>query len=148
MASAEPDACDICRGEAFDVEFGRTLVWQDDLWRLSTSVVTPILGFSYLEPIRHIPYISDLDGPEAESFGPTLARITGLLKGLTDADIVYALMFGDHVAHLHVNLVPHRRGDGLTGGSQLLDPASPALAPDVQEAFVARLRAAARDALT
>ena len=134
--------CDICRGEAFDAEFGRTLVWQDDLWRLSTSVVAPILGFSYLEPRRHIPYISDLDGPEAATFGSTLARVTSLLKTLADADIVFALMFGDHRPHLHVNLVPHRVGDAVTGGDALIDPSALDLPRDVHEAFVARLRTA------
>jgi diadenosine tetraphosphate (Ap4A) HIT family hydrolase len=135
-------ACDICRGEAFDAEFGRTLVWQDDLWRLSTSRVAPIVGFSYLEPRRHIPYITDLDGPEATTFGPALARATTVLKDLTGADIVYALMFGEHVPHLHVNLVPHRAGDVVIGGAQLLDPSAPALPRDVHDAFVGRLRAA------
>jgi diadenosine tetraphosphate (Ap4A) HIT family hydrolase len=141
VAGAE-QACDICRGEAFDAEFGRVQVWRDELWRLSTSVIAPILGFSYLEPIRHIPFITDLDGPEGASFGPTLAAVTSLLKELTEADIVYALIFGDHVPHLHVNLVPHRAGDAVTGGAGLLNPDAPALPTTEHEAFVDRLRAA------
>jgi len=138
--------CDICRGEAFDVEFGRTLVWQDELWRLSTSLVAPIVGFSCLEPRRHIPFINDLDGPEAMSFGPTLARVTAVLMSLTGCDIVYALMFGDHVPHLHVNLVPHRAGDAVTGGAELIDPAAPIPPREVHEAFVDRLRSAVAEA--
>jgi diadenosine tetraphosphate (Ap4A) HIT family hydrolase len=141
MANREP-ACDICRGDAFDIEFGRVLVWQNALWRLSTSIRAPILGFSYLEPRRHIPYVSDLDGPEAASFGQTLAAVTNLLKRQTGADIVYALMFGDHVLHLHVNLVPHRAGDAVTGGATLLDPAAVPLHPEQHERFVAGLRTA------
>jgi diadenosine tetraphosphate (Ap4A) HIT family hydrolase len=142
VAGAER-ACDICRGEAFDAEFGRVQVWRDELWRLSTSVIAPILGFSYLEPLRHIPFITDLDGPEGASFGPTLAAVTSLLKELTEADIVYALIFGDHVSHMHVNLVPHRAGDAVTGGAGLLDPSAPALPAADHEVFVDRLRAAA-----
>jgi diadenosine tetraphosphate (Ap4A) HIT family hydrolase len=140
VVSETSTGCNICRGEAFDLEFGRVLVWQDDLWRLSTSVVAPIVGFSYLEPRRHIPFIADLDGPEAASFGPTLARVTNRLRTLTGAEFVYALMFGDHVPHLHVNIVPHRPGDAVTGGAALLDPAAPPLPREVHEAFVARLR--------
>ena len=140
MASERVAGCDICRGEAFDVEFGRVLVWQDDLWRLSTSVVAPLVGFSYLEPRRHIPFIADLDGPEAASFGPTLARVTSLLRTLTGAEFVYALMFGDHVPHLHVNIVPHRPGDAVAGGAALIDPSVPPLPREVHDAFVARLR--------
>jgi diadenosine tetraphosphate (Ap4A) HIT family hydrolase len=147
MAGDRRPPCDICRGEAFDAEFGRTLVWRDELWRLATSVVAPIVGFSYLEPIRHISDISDLDGREAETFGPALSRVTRLLKALTGADVVYALMFGDHIAHLHVNLVPHRAGDAVTGGATLIDPAAPALPRDVHDTFVTRLRAAAGEVL-
>jgi diadenosine tetraphosphate (Ap4A) HIT family hydrolase len=141
--AGEGQACDICRGDAFDTEFGRTLVWQDDVWRLSTNVQAPILGFSYLEPRRHIPFITDLDGPEAASFGPTLAAVTSLLKRETGADIVYALILGEHVPHLHVNLVPHRAGDPVGGGASLVDPDAPALPADEHETFVNRLRSAA-----
>ena len=140
--AGEGHACDICRGEAFDAEFGRVLVWRNDLWRLSTSIRAPILGFSYIEPIRHIPYVSDLDGAEAADFGSTLARVTAVLKVATGADIVYALMFGDHMPHLHVNLVPHRAGDAVTGGARLLDESAPSLPASEHEAFVGRLRAA------
>jgi diadenosine tetraphosphate (Ap4A) HIT family hydrolase len=135
--------CDICRGEAFDAEFGRELVWRNDLWRLSTSIRAPILGFSYLEPIRHIPFINELDGPEAATFGPTLAHVTDILKRLTGADIVYALVFGDHIPHLHVNIAPHRTGDAVTGGASIVDPAAPALPPEDHQRFLSRLRATA-----
>ena len=138
--AGEGQACEICRGEAFDADFGRVLIWHNDLWRLSTSVIAPILAYSYLEPLRHIPFVTDLDGPEAASFGSTLAAVTGLLKELTEADIVYALMFGDHVPHLHVNLVPHRAGDAVTGGVALLDESAPSLPSELHEAFVDRLR--------
>jgi diadenosine tetraphosphate (Ap4A) HIT family hydrolase len=135
--------CDICRGEAFDAEFGRALVWQDDLWRLSTSLVASVVGFSYLEPRRHIAHITDLDGPEATSFGPTLAKVATLLRDQAGADLVYALIFGERVAHLHVNLAPHRPGDALTGGASVVDSAVPAPPPEAHRAFVERLRRAA-----
>ena len=141
MASAAGSAgCRICTGEQFDREFGRKLVWHDDLWRVSTSVRAPILGFSYLEPRRHIPFIADLDGPEAETFGPVLARVTRVIRELTSADIVYALMFGDHIPHLHVNIVPHRAGDAVIGGADVVDPNARPLPADAHEAFVERLR--------
>ena len=144
MAPPE-QACDICRGDEFDAEFGRTFVWQDELWRLTTNIQSPILGFSYLEPRRHISYITNLDGEEAASFGPTLAAVTSLLKRTTGADIVYALIFGDHVAHLHVNLVPHRAGDPVGGGASLVDPEAPALPAEEHDAFIGRLRSAASE---
>jgi diadenosine tetraphosphate (Ap4A) HIT family hydrolase len=138
--STAPQKCQICSGDEFDREFGRVVVWHDDLWRLSTSVIAPIVGFSYLEPRRHIPFITDLDGAEALSFGATLARVTRLIREITGADIVYALLFGEHVPHLHVNIVPHRSGDAVVaGGADLLDADAPALPREIHQAFVERL---------
>lgn len=109
------NGCPLCRPSDADREFGRTEVWTDDLWRLTTSVgpgdVT--LGFSYLEPRRHIAHIEDLDGEEAATFGPVLARCTRALKQATSAELVYVYVFGGGIAHLHVHLAPHHAGDAL-----------------------------------
>jgi diadenosine tetraphosphate (Ap4A) HIT family hydrolase len=105
--------CSICRGELDDHYFDRIEVWQDDLWRLTVSLSSEVPGFAYLEPKRHVPYITDLDGVEAASFGPVLARCTRILREVTRAEVVYAYIFGDSIPHLHVHLAPHRKGDGL-----------------------------------
>jgi len=107
----------MCAGPSADPGFFREQVWQDDLWRLTTSSGPgdPTLGFSYLEPKRHIPHITDLDGEEAATFGPVLARCTAALKAATGAELVYVYVFGDSIPHLHVHLAPHRAGDALVG---------------------------------
>ncbi len=64
------------------------------------------LGFAYLEPIRHIPYQADLDGPEATTFGPIIARASAALRDASGARLVYAYVFGGGVPHLHVHLAP------------------------------------------
>jgi diadenosine tetraphosphate (Ap4A) HIT family hydrolase len=89
-------------------------VWEDELWRLTTSVSgDPVPGFSYLEPKRHIPFITDLGGDEARTFGPVMARTMGALKEATEAEIVYVYIFGEGITHLHIHLAPHQKGDGL-----------------------------------
>ncbi|MGE0238294.1 MAG: HIT family protein [Parvibaculaceae bacterium] len=105
--------CVICAGAEGDAALGRIEVWRDDLWRLTLSLDAEVPGFAYLEPIRHIATIADLDGPEAQSFGATIARMSRALKAATSAKIVYVYIFGDGVAHLHVHLAPHRAGDAL-----------------------------------
>jgi hypothetical protein len=61
--SAEIDKdCPICRGAAFDPELDRIPVWEDGLWRLTVSLAAEVPGFAYLEPKRHVPYVTDLDG--------------------------------------------------------------------------------------
>jgi diadenosine tetraphosphate (Ap4A) HIT family hydrolase len=100
--------CTICRGHDGDPELDRVEVFRDGLWRLSMSRHGPTLGFSYLEPIRHIPYLADLDGPEAASFGPIVARACRAVREATGARLVYAYVFGGGIPHLHVHLAPNR----------------------------------------
>jgi diadenosine tetraphosphate (Ap4A) HIT family hydrolase len=112
MIDHESD-CVLCRGVAGDLELQRVQVWEDSLWRLTVSLDAEILAFSYLEPKRHIPHITDLDGEEAHTFGEVLARISRVLQEETAAELVYVYVFGGSVPHLHVHLAPHQPGDGL-----------------------------------
>jgi diadenosine tetraphosphate (Ap4A) HIT family hydrolase len=109
------EECALCRGAEADQEFGRVQVWENDLWRLTMSMDSYTPAFCYLEPKRHIPYITELDGDEARTFGTTMARVTTVLKEITEAEVVYAYIFGGGIPHLHVHLAPHREGDALSG---------------------------------
>ena len=100
--------CAICAGPARDPELGRVEVWRDNHWRLSMSQHTATLGFGYLEPIRHIPFLADLDGPEAATFGPAIARASTAIREASGAALVYAYVFGDGIPHLHVHLAANR----------------------------------------
>ncbi|HET6746224.1 MAG TPA: hypothetical protein VFH90_10325 [Candidatus Limnocylindria bacterium] len=100
--------CAICRGPAGDDELDRVEVWRDDLWRLSMSRHGSTVGFAYLEPIRHIPFLADLDGDEAATFGPAIARSCTALQDATGARLVYAYVFGGGIPHLHVHLAPNQ----------------------------------------
>ena len=60
----------------FDRRCNRIAVWEDALWRLTVSLAAEVPGFAYLEPKRHVPYVTDLDGAEAATFGAVLARCT------------------------------------------------------------------------
>lgn len=105
--------CTICRGRDGDGELDRVHVWDDRLWRLSMSTSGYTTGFGYLEPKRHIPHITDLDGAEAATFGRVLARVTSALRAAADAELVWVYIFGGGIPHLHVHLAPHREGDVL-----------------------------------
>lgn len=102
------DDCALCAGAAMDDALMRTEVWSDDLWRLTAANVTEVAGFSYLEPRRHIADITELDGPEAGSFGEAIAAASAAIKDATGSELVYVYIFGDNVPHLHVHLAPHR----------------------------------------
>jgi diadenosine tetraphosphate (Ap4A) HIT family hydrolase len=105
--------CILCDPDRASAEFQRVTVWEDDIWRLSTLLQGAVPGFSFLEPKRHITHITELDGPEATTFGPVVARVTTALREATAAEVVYVYVFGSGVPHLHVHLAPHREGDPL-----------------------------------
>ena len=105
--------CIICQGASADAELLRIQIWEDQYWRLSMSLAAETLGFSYLEPKRHITDITQLDGDEARTLGETLARVTQVLCEEIGADLVYIYVFGDSIPHLHFHLAPHRPGDAL-----------------------------------
>ena len=111
--------CEVAQADAF---FARRRVWEDDLWRLSVVQRGAVAGFAHLESRRHIPAITDLDGPEATSLGAVLARVTAGIREATAAERVYVYIFGDRVPHLHFNLAPQHPGGGLTGGAGLVRP--------------------------
>lgn len=136
---------------------GREQVWEDAHWRLTTSIGPgdPTLGFSYLEPKRHIPSIMDLDGGEAVTFGMAIARSARALREATNSDGVYVYVFGGHIEHLHVHLAPHHEGDALndavlkgefveeplaTGGVAVVSRDYPAIPQEELRAVAARVR--------
>jgi len=146
--------CPICRGADGDIELQRVQVWEDDLWRLTISLNAEVLAFAYLEPKRHIPDITALDGEEARTFGEVLARVSEALRNETDADLVYVYVFGGGIPHLHVHLAPHHAGDALntqmirgeveerkldSGATQFMSKDFPALPESAQLAIARRI---------
>jgi diadenosine tetraphosphate (Ap4A) HIT family hydrolase len=105
--------CAICRGPEGDKELDRVQVWEDGIWRLTTARSGEVAGFSFLEPKRHIPHITDLDGEEARTFGSVLAKTTRAIRDAAEAEVVYIYVFGEGIPHLHLHLAPHRKGDPL-----------------------------------
>jgi len=94
----------------------------------------PSSRFAHLETRRHVPFITDLDGPEAVTLGSVLARATRVLRDAAGAEKTYVYVFGDRTPHLHFNLAPHQDGDGLRGGPGLFDPDAPDADPAVHRA--------------
>lgn len=108
-----PEGCILCDPERAEKELSRATVWQDGTWRLSTLLFGAVPGFSYLEPRRHVPHVTDLDGEEAATFGETLARTTRAARDAVGAELSYVYILGGGVPHLHVHIAPHREGDAL-----------------------------------
>ncbi|MFI5942770.1 HIT family protein [Streptomyces uncialis] len=136
------DPCMLCHVEEADAFFPRRRVWQDERWRLSVVLQGAVPGFAHLEPLRHIPFVTDLDGPEAVSLGPALARATTAIQAATGAEKVYVYVFGDRLPHLHFNLAPHHPDGPLTGGPGLLRPDAESVPPAEHHAMAAAVERA------
>ena len=132
----------LCDVAVADEVFDRVRVFDDGIWRLSVVRGGPVAGFAHLEPHRHIPHVTDLDGREAETFGPVLARVTTALRDAGGAELTYAYVFGERVPHLHVNLAPHTAGDALVGGPGLVRPDAEPVPREAHEAMAAAVRTA------
>jgi len=89
------EECMLCRPEIADAFFTRVRLWEDEHWRLSAVLQGAILGFAHLETRRHIPFITDLDGPEAATLGLVLARATRVLREAAGAELTYVYVFGE-----------------------------------------------------
>ena len=113
------------------------------------------LGFAYLEPIRHIRSLADLDGPEAATFGPAIARASAALREASGAPLVYAYVFGGGIPHLHVHLAPNKPEGVLntalisgeieerklpSGATEIISSEHPDLPQDQVEAVTQRTR--------
>jgi diadenosine tetraphosphate (Ap4A) HIT family hydrolase len=107
-------SCLLCRGAEADAQMHCVQVWEDARWRVTTSLDAEVRGFSYLMPKRHVPFVTELDGEEASTFGPVLARVTRALKEAARAELVYVYVFGGGIPHLHLHLAPHLEGDALS----------------------------------
>ena len=97
-------------------------------------------GFCYLEPLRHISYITDLDGEEAATFGVVLAKVSAALKRVTGAELVYVYIYGGTIPHLHVHLAPHRSGDAYCDVIVHGDVDEAAWSPEEVQRFCAAFR--------
>jgi diadenosine tetraphosphate (Ap4A) HIT family hydrolase len=136
MTDGSP-GCALCRGPEGDRELGRNQVWEDRLWRLTTATEGEVAGLSYLEPKRHIPYITNLDGDEARTLGFVIALTTSALKEVTGAEVVYIYVFGDGIPHLHLHLAPRRHRDPLNDTMIRGEPTETPL-PSGATSFVSR----------
>lgn len=134
------EGCPLCEGEQGDAKLKRELVWEDRLWRLTMSLYSEIPGFSYLEPKRHLPHVTDLEGEEARTLGIVLASTTRAILRETGADLVFIYVFGGRIPHVHFHLAPHKRGDALS--TDILSREAPLVPEPELRALANRVRRA------
>lgn len=121
--------CVACRATRGEIVAPGGALYDDGMWRLEhTFEPIPMVGWLVLKPLRHLESLADLTPDEAAALGPLLRRITEALDEVLAPAKVYAVLFAEAVAHLHIHLIPRApdlpeeyRGPGVF---QLLSAAS------------------------
>lgn len=104
LETADCVGCQANRGEI--VAPGGAL-YDDGLWRLEhTFEPFPMVGWLILKPLRHVESLADLTPDEAAALGPLLRRITAAMTETLAPARVYAALFAESVAHVHIHLIP------------------------------------------
>lgn len=110
---------------------------------LGREGTTAYLGQLFVEPRRHAPGLADLTDAESRAVGWWCAQASRALRDAAGAEHVYAAVFGDGVAHLHVHLLPRFPGTPREYWWTRVDEWPQARRGDIEEigAFARELRA-------
>lgn len=99
--------CVACRANRGEIVAPGAALYDDGLWRLEhTFEPIPMVGWLVLKPLRHVESLADLTAEEAAALGPLLRRITQAMNATLTPAKVYAALFAEAVAHLHIHLIP------------------------------------------
>jgi len=109
-----PD-CFVCRKHRGEILIPGGPIYEDEVVyighvKIREGEASAYLGHLMVEPKRHAPGLADLTDTEAQALGFLVARLSRALKASEKAEHVYAFVLGDHVAHLHIHVVPRYPG--------------------------------------
>jgi histidine triad (HIT) family protein len=94
------------------------IVYQDDL-ALAFLDRSPLqFGHVLLIPRQHLATLADLPPTQIQSFFQTLQRLANAVEAGLQAEGTFVAInnkVSQSVPHLHVHIVPRRKGDGLKG---------------------------------
>ncbi len=92
---------------------------------------SPVPGWLFVAPIRHVEQIDDLDAGERAALGPLLAEVAAALRAETPCAKVYLSIFAEVLHHCHVHVVARppdhpaaERGPRLFASEPRADPAA------------------------
>jgi histidine triad (HIT) family protein len=113
---ADADDCVFC--EIASGERDGHVVWSDDVAVAFLDRRPLFPGHTLVVPRRHVVTLADLDPDEIGPYFRRVQLIAGVMPEALDAGGTFVAnnnVVSQSVAHLHVHVVPRRRGDGLRG---------------------------------
>ncbi|HEY9790816.1 MAG TPA: HIT domain-containing protein [Candidatus Obscuribacterales bacterium] len=128
--------CLICRRHK-DSSRAPLVVYEDDLFKVSHSIETNILGYFSLETRRHVLHPGEFSKEEATAYGRVLSNLMAAMSQVVDCHRIYTFSLSETVPHFHVHVIPRREdfpraysGRGITQ-YPVQPPADPALVQEV-----------------
>jgi histidine triad (HIT) family protein len=146
-ADDQPTGCFICdkhrQGDAAEggVLYQDALVYAGHIHTMGQH--TAYRGWLVIEPKRHTAALGELTVAEASALGVLVNRLARILKEGTNAEHVYAFVYGDAVKHLHVHLAPRYPDTPREYWGARVNrwPSAPRVNEQQMREFVASLRA-------
>ena len=105
--------CLVCRKHRGEINLPGGAIYEDHLvyaGHILSDQGPTYLGYLMVELKRHAPGLADQTDEEAQALGLLVARLSRALKASEGAEHVYLFVFGHHVPHLHLHLVPRYPG--------------------------------------
>ena len=121
--SASPAECGVCSAHrTTGLAESRYEISRSSLWLLRHHPdPSPLVGWLFLDTLRHVGGPADFTPDEAASWGPAVQQACQLVRQLTGCDRVYAIAFGEGARHLHLHLIPRFADDPTTAAWLIAD---------------------------
>lgn len=115
MSAENGQDCFICRKHRGELQVPGGAIYEDDLFFAAHASIPETesdtyLGTILLEPKRHTPGLAELSDQGAQSVGHLITQLGRAIKRSEGAEHIYLFVFGHHVDHLHIWLVPRYPG--------------------------------------
>jgi histidine triad (HIT) family protein len=91
-------------------------VYRDDIWLAFLDYRPLMLGHVLLVPLAHYETLADVPDEVMAALGPPIKRLSAAVMRAFDAEgsfIALNNIVSQSVPHVHVHIVPRRKGDGL-----------------------------------
>ena len=119
-------------------------VYRDDICAAFLDYRPLMLGHLLLVPLVHYETLADVPDAVMAALGPRIKRLSGAVMAALDAEgsfIALNNIVSQSVPHVHVHIVPRRKGDGLFSSAIIWKRVS--YRDDAErESYAARIRAA------
>jgi len=107
------DDCLICAKHRGEGPLVGPEIWRDDL--VAVSHGSPgddgvLLGYLFVETLRHAPHLDDLTDVEAAAVGSAARRAAIAVRAELDPEHVFSAVIGMGIPHFHQHVFPRHRG--------------------------------------